>query len=133
MQLTFLFLFFLWLFGLRVCLCRRYLFLKASTMSGKSSIRSVQVFGRKKNAVAVAYCKEGNGLIRVNGKPIELLEPSSIREKAYEPILILGRERFENVDLRVRVSGGGSVAQLYAIRQSIAKALVSYYQKCTLL
>jgi len=95
-----------------------------------SKVQSVQVFGRKKNAVAVAYCKEGKGVIKVNGKPIELLEPSSIREKAYEPVLILGRERFANVDLRVRVSGGGSVAQLYAIRQSIAKALVSYYQKC---
>mmetsp|Transcript_50815 Transcript_50815/g.75310 ORF Transcript_50815/g.75310 Transcript_50815/m.75310 type:complete len:144 (-) Transcript_50815:46-477(-) len=94
-----------------------------------SKVQSVQVFGRKKNAVAVAYCKEGKGVIKVNGKPIELLEPSSIREKAYEPVLILGRERFANVDLRVRVSGGGSVAQLYAIRQSIAKALVSYYQK----
>ena len=95
-------------------------------------VQSVQVFGRKKNAVAVAYCKAGKGLIRVNGKPIELLEPSSLRDKALEPVLILGRDRFAEVDLRIRVSGGGSVAQLYAIRQSIAKSLVSYYQKCSL-
>ena len=95
-----------------------------------SKVQSVQVFGRKKNSVAVAYCKAGRGLIKVNGKPIELLEPQSLREKAYEPVLILGRERFADVDIRVRVSGGGSVAQLYAIRQAIAKSLVSYYQKC---
>ncbi|XP_072589834.1 small ribosomal subunit protein uS9-like [Vulpes vulpes] len=33
------------------------------------------------------------------------------------------------VDIRVRVKGGGHVAQIYAIRQSISKALVAYYQK----
>lgn len=31
--------------------------------------------------------------------------------------------------MRVRVRGGGHVAQIYAIRQAISKALVSYYQK----
>lgn len=34
--------------------------------------------------------------------------------------------------MRVRVNGGGHVAQIYAIRQAISKALVSYYQKCKL-
>ncbi len=96
-----------------------------------SKVQSVQVFGRKKNAVAVAYCKAGRGLIKVNGKPIEVLEPQSLREKAYEPLLVLGKAYFENVDIRVRANGGGSVAQLYAIRQAIAKSLVAYYQKCT--
>lgn len=33
------------------------------------------------------------------------------------------------MDIRVRVKGGGHVAQIYAIRQSISKALVAYYQK----
>ena len=36
----------------------------------KEPIQSVQVFGRKKTATAVAYCKRGKGLIRVNGKPL---------------------------------------------------------------
>lgn len=40
------------------------------------------------------------------------------------------QEKFAGVDIRVRVSGGGHVAQIYAIRQSISKALVSFYQKC---
>ena len=34
------------------------------------------------------------------------------------------------VDIRVRVRGGGSTSQIYAIRQAIAKAIVAYYQKC---
>lgn len=95
----------------------------------KGPVQSVQVFGRKKNAVAVAYIKAGRGLIKVNGKPIELLEPQVLREKAYEPILLLGKDKFEDLDIRIRVKGGGHVAQVYAIRQSIAKGLVSYYQK----
>ena len=34
-----------------------------------------------------------------------------------------------NVDIRVRVSGGGHTSQIYAIRQAIAKSIVAYYQK----
>lgn len=44
--------------------------------------------------------------------------------------LFVFQEKFSGVDIRVRVSGGGHVAQIYAIRQAISKALVAYYQKC---
>lgn len=44
-------------------------------------------------------------------------------------ILLLGANRFSNVDIRIRVSGGGYTSQIYAIRQAISKALVSYTQK----
>ena len=42
---------------------------------------------------------------------------------------MLGRQRFANLDLRIRVKGGGHVSQMYAVRQAIAKAIVAYYQK----
>ncbi|KAJ3054015.1 40S ribosomal protein S16 [Rhizophlyctis rosea] len=94
------------------------------------AIEAVQTYGRKqKTATAVAYCKRGNGLIKVNGSPLELVEPEILRAKVYEPILILGKERFANVDIRVRVEGGGATSQIYAIRQAIAKAIVAFYQK----
>ena len=80
-------------------------------------MESVQTFGRKKTAVAVAYCKKGRGLIKINGCPIELVEPEMLRYKVFEPILLLGRERFANVDIRLRVKGGGYTSQIYAIRQ----------------
>eukprot|EP00771_Trimastix_marina_P000095 gnl/Trimastix_PCT/11.p2 GENE.gnl/Trimastix_PCT/11~~gnl/Trimastix_PCT/11.p2 ORF type:complete len:164 (+),score=37.75 gnl/Trimastix_PCT/11:57-494(+) len=92
-------------------------------------IESVQVFGRKKTAVAVAHCKAGRGLIKVNGQPIELIQPEILRYKVFEPMLILGRDKFANVDIRVRVRGGGYSSQMYAIRQAISKSLVAYYQK----
>ncbi|XP_027627805.1 40S ribosomal protein S16-like isoform X2 [Tupaia chinensis] len=81
-------------------------------MLSKGPLQSVQVFGCKKTSTAMAHCKRGNGLI-----------------KLLEPVLLLGKERFAVVDIRVRVKGGGHVAQIYAIHQSISKALVAYYQK----
>jgi small subunit ribosomal protein S16e len=47
-----------------------------------------------------------------------------------EPVLLLGKQRFANVDIRLRCKGGGRVSQAYAIRQAVAKALVAFYQKC---
>ena len=53
-----------------------------------------------------------------------------LRYKVFEPVLLLGSSKFANVDIRVRVKGGGQVAQIYAVRQAIAKSIVAYYQKC---
>ena len=52
------------------------------------------------------------------------------RYKLLEPMLLLGKDKFAGVDIRVRVKGGGHVSQVYAIRQAISKSLVAYYQKC---
>ena len=93
------------------------------------AVDKVQTFGRKKTAIAVAQCTKGKGLIKVNGTPIELLQPEMLRFKVFEPILILGKDRYREVDIRIRVRGGGKTSQIYAIRQSIAKSLVAYYQK----
>merc|ERR1712168_1341966 len=83
----------------------------------------------KKPPLQFAHCKRGNGLIKVNGRPLEMVEPATLQYKLLEPVLLLGKERFAGVDIRVRVKGGGHVAQIYAIRQAISKALVAYYQK----
>eukprot|EP00467_Chlorarachnion_reptans_P024644 CAMPEP_0114488478 /NCGR_PEP_ID=MMETSP0109-20121206/1353_1 /TAXON_ID=29199 /ORGANISM="Chlorarachnion reptans, Strain CCCM449" /LENGTH=148 /DNA_ID=CAMNT_0001664877 /DNA_START=14 /DNA_END=460 /DNA_ORIENTATION=+ len=93
------------------------------------TVDSVQVFGRKKNAVALAYCKRGKGLIKVNGQPIEYVKPKALRDKVLEPIYLLGYPRFKGIDIRIKVKGGGYTAQIYAIRQAIAKAIVAFNQK----
>merc|ERR1712223_514266 len=108
----------------------RLFFEKFSTMdAAKEPVQSVQVFGRKKTATAVAYCKRGQGIVRVNGKPLEQIEPKPLQFKLQEPILLLGKDRFSEVDIRIRVKGGGRISQVYAIRQALSKALVAYYQK----
>merc|ERR1719231_1258618 len=88
-------------------------------------MEQVQTFGRKKQSVAVAIVRTGNGQIRVNGCPIDLVKPDVLRLKVYEPLLLLGKERYAGatakLDIRVRVKGGGYTGQIYAIRQAIAK------------
>jgi small subunit ribosomal protein S16e len=94
------------------------------------STELVQTYGRKKTATAVALVKRGKGMIKVNGSPVDLLEPEILRYKVYEPVLLLGKDKFADVDIRVRVKGGGHTSQVYAIRQAIAKGIVAFYQKC---
>ena len=108
----------------------RLLFFSSKMADSKEPIQSVQVFGRKKTATAVAYCKRGKGLVKVNGKPLELVEPRVLTAKLMEPIQLLGKDRFSEVDIRIRVKGGGRISQIYAIRQALSKSLVAYYQKC---
>eukprot|EP00058_Branchiostoma_floridae_P022989 XP_002608479.1 hypothetical protein BRAFLDRAFT_128027 [Branchiostoma floridae] len=51
-------------------------------MPAKGPTQSVQVFGRKKTATAVAHCKRGNGLLKINGHPLQLWEPAMLKYKA---------------------------------------------------
>ena len=92
-------------------------------------LKQVRTFGKKKNATAVALVEAGHGVLRVNGKPLNLIEPESMRLKVYEPIFILGGNRFKKLSIRVRVSGGGSMNQIMAVRMAVAKGVVAYYQK----
>ena len=93
----------------------------------------------QKTATAVAYCKRGKGLIKVNGRPLEEIQPKALSYKLQEPILpggqteeialLLGQDKFSDVDIRIRVKGGGHTSQVYAIRQALSKSLVAFYQK----
>ncbi len=87
-------------------------------------LRSLR-FARTQTATAVAHVSAGKGLIKLDGKPISLIEPAMLRYKVYEPILTVGTERFANIDIRLRVRGGGHVSQVYALRQAIAKGVVA--------
>ena len=92
-------------------------------------VESVQTYGNKKHAHAVALVTSGKGMIRINGVPIHLVEPQTLRVKILEPIILLGEQRFSKVDIRIRVHGGGYVSQIYAIRQALSKGIVAFFQK----
>ena len=94
-----------------------------------SETKMVRTFGRKKNACAVALVKEGHGIIRVNGKPLHLIEPVTMRTKVFEPLFIIGGNKFKDLTIKVRVKGSGSMAQVMAVRMAIAKGVIAYYQK----
>lgn len=97
--------------------------------TAKPKAEYVQTFGKKKTAIAVATCKRGRGVIRVNGYPIDVIEPAPLRIKVLEPVLLLGSKAFSEVDIRVKVKSGGYTSQIYAIRQAIGKAIVAFHQR----
>jgi small subunit ribosomal protein S16e len=74
---------------------------------------NVQTFGRKKTSVAVACVKKGTGMVRINSRPLDLIQPVCLRAKVEEPMHIVGLDKFRNLDMKIRVSGGGSVSQIY--------------------
>ena len=102
---------------------------KTAKGDSDSEIKMVYTHGKKRNAIANAVIQEGNGSITINRIPIQNIEPKTLRIKIFEPILILGIDKFKNLRIKVRVSGGGSVAQLYAARTAIAKGIVAWNQK----
>ena len=88
-------------------------------------MKNIQTSGKRKNAIARAVLKQGNGLIRVNGIPVEYVEPKISRLKLMEP-LILASDIRDKVDINVYVQGGGITSQAEASRLAIAKALVNF-------
>lgn len=51
--------------------------------------------------------------MKLNGQPIDIMQPECLKMKAIEPVLLLGADRFANLDIRITVKGGGRVAQIY--------------------
>lgn len=88
-------------------------------------VETVNQSGKKKTAVARATVKEGEGRVRVNSEPVELVEPESARLKMTEPFRVVEGVR-EDVDIDVEVEGGGYQGQADAVRTAIARGLVDF-------
>ena len=107
----------------------RLLEIEGLTKEEETELKMVFTHGKKRNAIANAVIKEGKGTITINRIPIHNIEPKPLRIKIFEPILVLGVDKFKNLNIKVRVTGGGPVAQLYAARTAIAKGIVAWNQK----
>lgn len=81
--------------------------------------------GKRKTAIARAVIVEGRGRVRVNKKPLEILEPEMARLKIMEPLLLAG-ELAKKVDISVNVKGGGVMGQAEAVRTAIGRGLVEF-------
>ena len=86
-------------------------------------MESVNAVGRRKAAVARVIVKEGNGVITINKRPLEVYFPSSILQYIVkQPMLTL--DCTEKYDIKVNLDGGGYKGQAEALRLAIARALV---------
>jgi len=86
---------------------------------------AVHTSGKRKTAKARATVKEGNGTLRVNSRPLDVLE-DSMRRMIEEPLRIAGEEVYGDVQIQVKTEGGGKNGQAEAARMAVARGLVEY-------
>ena len=95
-------------------------------MSKARRIKVLLTSGKRKTAIARATVKAGKGRIRINNVPLEIYEPKIAREKIMEPLMQAGDEVWKQLDIDIKVSGGGFMGQAEAARTAIARALLKW-------
>jgi small subunit ribosomal protein S9 len=81
--------------------------------------------GRRKDAVARVWLKEGTGQIIVNKKPIsEYFARPVLRMIVNQPFIAL--DRADKFDVYCTVKGGGLSGQAGAVRHGLSRALDNY-------
>ena len=78
--------------------------------------------GRRKSAVARVRVKSGTGQIVVNGRPIDEYFPS-IKDRVQVSGVLLHVGHAADLDIRIRVDGGGTAGQAGACRLGVARAI----------
>lgn len=91
----------------------------------KKKVKVIHTLGTRKRAIARASAQPGTGIIRINDRPLEIIEPEMVRLKIQEPLMLAG-EVAKTVDIDVNVAGGGPIGQADAARTAIALALVNF-------
>jgi len=82
--------------------------------------------GKRKTAIARAIVKPGKGRVRINNIPVEIFEPELARDKIMEPLLLVEDEVWKQLDINIKVSGGGFMGQAEAVRVAIANCLLKW-------
>jgi small subunit ribosomal protein S9 len=78
--------------------------------------------GKRKSSIARVTLLPGNGKIEINKRDLEEFFPRPLHQTTVkQPLVVSGYEG--NVDVRVRVHGGGISGQAGAVRHGIARAL----------
>ena len=69
--------------------------------------------GQRKRCRAVATISKGNGKVRINNIPVEVLRPEAVKELILTPLIVVGELR-NRIDIAVHVEGGGVMGQAFA-------------------
>ncbi|HVW47875.1 MAG TPA: 30S ribosomal protein S9 [Solirubrobacterales bacterium] len=78
--------------------------------------------GKRKSSIARVTLMPGDGKFTINGRELAEFFPRPLHQTtARQPLTVTGYEG--NVDVRVRVHGGGISGQAGAVRHGIARAL----------
>lgn len=86
--------------------------------------------GKRRSAIARARLVKNKtkdkSIIRINGIPIEEIEPKFAKIRMMEPILLAGDYYKNDLNIKIRVSGGGIVSRAEAVRMAIARGIDQY-------
>lgn len=81
--------------------------------------------GRRKTAAARVRIMPGTGTVTVNNREYtEYFKTAILQQSVVSPLVKVGREK--DLDVSVRVVGGGSRGQAEAVRHGIARALIRW-------
>jgi len=92
-------------------------------------MKVIQETGKRKTAIARATLKPGTGLVRINSVPIERMQPEIAQMKLKEIFLIIRDPKLKDVNINVRVYGGGVNGQVNAARMAITRIINKYLGK----
>jgi len=101
---------------------------KPSTVKSKKG-KVIHVTSKRKSAIARASIKAGKGRIVINKVPYTNMSNKYILDIVREPIILIeehNKDLPHKVDIDVTVRGGGSMGQVFAVRNAIAKAFVQF-------
>ena len=93
-----------------------------ATVSKIKGADDILGIGRRKTSVARVRLRSGQGTITINGRPLdEYFHNLQHRNAVVAPLALAGKR--EQVDVLIRVGGGGSTGQADACKLGIARAL----------
>lgn len=92
-------------------------------LNAKDSI--TRAVGRRKAAAARVRVEKGTGKIVVNGQPMEkYFAHFELQSIVMAPLKALGKEK--DLDISVKVAGGGKKGQSVAVQHGIARVLLAW-------
>ena len=88
----------------------------------------IRAVGRRKEAAARVRITPGKGIITINDRELTNYFPALLmQQKVLAPLKVTGKEN--DLDVSVKVAGGGTRGQAEAVRHGIARALVEWNEE----
>ena len=88
-------------------------------------MKTINTSGKRKRSIARASLFQGKGIVKINNKPLGVVEPRLVKLKLQEPLILAG-DIVNKVDIKLNVNGGGFMSQADAARVAMCRALVEF-------